>query len=83
MPQGRGSTRPARHLQTVGTFGRWDCINARQRERAKEARFAACPSLLTSPAAGKVRGFSLTAAGFTAETDWLLEEGGFELMVPL
>ena len=34
----------------VRTFGRWDCINARQRERAKESRFAACASLLTSPA---------------------------------
>jgi hypothetical protein len=29
--------------------------------------------------AAKVRGFSPTAAGFTAETDWLLEEAGFEL----
>jgi hypothetical protein len=34
----------------VRTFGRWDCINARQRERARESRFAACASLLTSPA---------------------------------
>jgi len=50
MPQGRGSIAAARHLQTVGTFGRWDCINARQRETAKESRFAACASLLTSPA---------------------------------
>jgi hypothetical protein len=30
----------------------------------------------------KVRGFSPTASGFTAETDCLLEEGGFELAVP-
>ena len=82
MPQGRGSTAARASFTTVGTFGRWDCINARQRERAKEARFAACPSLLTSPAAGKVRGFSLTASGSTAETDWLLEEDGFELSVP-
>jgi hypothetical protein len=29
-----------------------------------------------------VRGFSVTASGFTAETDWLLEESGFELLVP-
>jgi hypothetical protein len=28
--------------------------------------------------AAEVRGFSLTAAGFTAETDWLLEGPGFE-----
>src|SRR5207237_6648534 len=32
--------------------------------------------------AAKVRGFSLTASGFTAETDWLLEQSGFELPVP-
>ena len=31
----------------------------------------------------KVRGFSPTASGFTAETDWLLEESGFEPLVPL
>jgi hypothetical protein len=30
-----------------------------------------------------VRGFSLPAWGFTAKTDWLLEEGGFEPLVPL
>jgi hypothetical protein len=29
-----------------------------------------------------VRGFWLTASGFTAETDWLLEGTGFELSVP-
>jgi hypothetical protein len=34
----------------VRTCRRWDCIDIRQRERAKEARFAACTSLLTSPA---------------------------------
>jgi hypothetical protein len=33
--------------------------------------------------AAKVRGLSHTASGFTAETDWLLEEAGFELLVPL
>jgi hypothetical protein len=32
--------------------------------------------------AAKVRGFSLTAPGFAAETDWLLEGDGFELSVP-
>jgi hypothetical protein len=30
----------------------------------------------------KVRGFSPTASGFTAETDWLLEGTGFEPSVP-
>src|SRR6202035_1974410 len=32
--------------------------------------------------AAKVRGFSPIASGFTAETDWLLEEMGFEPLVP-
>src|SRR5277367_6271518 len=32
--------------------------------------------------AAKVRGFSLPAPGFTAETDWLLEGRGFEPSVP-
>src|ERR1700730_10361047 len=85
MPQAAAPPRAARRLQTVRTFGRWDCINARQRETAKESRFAACASLLTSqPAADRrqMRGFSPIASGFTAETDWLLEEAGFELPVP-
>jgi hypothetical protein len=33
--------------------------------------------------AAKVRGFSPIASGFTAETDWPLEESGFEPSVPL
>src|SRR5205823_12691385 len=32
--------------------------------------------------AAKVRGFSPIASGFTAETDWLLEQTRFELAVP-
>ena len=50
MPQAAAPPRAARRLQTVRTFGRWDCINARQRERAKESRFAACTPVLRSPA---------------------------------
>jgi hypothetical protein len=48
MCLGRGAARPRASFVNVRTFGRWDCINARQRERAKESRFAACTSLLTS-----------------------------------
>jgi len=33
--------------------------------------------------AAKVRGFSPIASGFTGETNWLLEQSGFELSVPL
>ena len=86
MCPGRDAT-AARRLPASETFGRWDCNNARQRERAKESRFAAGTSLLTSlscpQTAAKVRGFSVTGSGFTAETDCLLEGGGFELVVPL
>ena len=32
--------------------------------------------------AAKERGVSPITSGFTAETDWLLEEAGFELSVP-
>ena len=32
--------------------------------------------------AAKVRGFARTASAFTAETDCLLEQAGFELTVP-
>ena len=42
--------RGPRRLQTVRTFARWDCINTRQREKAKEPRFSPSASLLTSPA---------------------------------
>ena len=49
MPRAAAPLRSPAIFQTVRTFGRWDCINARQRERAKELRFAACTSLLTSP----------------------------------
>ena len=63
---GNNEIRPE-HGGGDGGVGRWDCINAPQRERAKESRFAACASLLTSPAqpqtAAKVRGFSLIAYG--------------------
>jgi hypothetical protein len=47
---GRGPPRPRASFVNVRTFGRWDCINARQRERAKESRFANCTSLPTSRA---------------------------------
>ena len=86
MPQAASPTAAARRLQTVRTFGRWDCINARQRERAKECRFAVCtfPSHVPShpQKAAKVRGFSPTTSRLTAETDCLLEGTGFELSVP-
>jgi hypothetical protein len=87
MCPGRGPIASARHLQTARTFGRWDCINARQRERGEgvPVRSLHVPSHVPShpQTAAKVRGFSPTASGFIAETDWLLEESGFEPLVPL
>ena len=53
VPQAAAPPRPRLICKRSELFGRWDCVNARQRERAKEARFAACPSLLKSPATGR------------------------------
>jgi hypothetical protein len=85
MPQAAAPTAAARRLQTVRAFGRWDCITAHQRERAKASRFAASTSLFTSPAIRDGRqsaGLFAYSPGCTAEIDSLLEESGFELMVP-
>jgi hypothetical protein len=54
---------------------------ARRSPRSKAARPFSRPSHPQN--AAKVRGFSATASGFPAETDWLLEQAGFELAVPL
>src|SRR5205823_4534385 len=54
LATGRARSRPRASAVNVRTFRRWDCINARQRERAKEARFAACTSLLTSRASRRM-----------------------------
>ena len=54
-------------------------------KRRRRFRFAACASthVPSQPQiAAKVRGFSPIASGFSAETDWLLEEAEFELRVP-
>jgi hypothetical protein len=70
--------RPVRHLQTVGIFRRWDCINARQRERRREPRFAPCASNVPAFASadGCDNAIELTAAvAFTrhgAETKLVL-----------
>jgi hypothetical protein len=56
-------------------------------KRVKESRFRSLrvPSHVPShpQTAANARGFSHTAPGFTAETDWLLEGTGFEPPVPL
>ena len=59
-------------------------MSVREKRRGVPVRSLRVPSHVPShpQTAAKVRGFSPIASGFTAETDWLLEEGGFELSVP-
>jgi hypothetical protein len=52
----------------------------RRRPGSQPARPFSVPSLPQN--AAKVRGYSRTASAFTAETDCLLEQRRFELMVP-
>jgi hypothetical protein len=87
MPRGRGSTAArasfanGRNLREVGLH---QCPSERNGEGVP-VRSLRVPSHVPShpQTAAKVRGFSPIASGFTAETDWLLEEDGFELLVPL
>jgi hypothetical protein len=57
----------------------------REKRRRSPVRSLHVPSQVPNHPqnAAKVRGFSATASAFTAETDWLLEESGFEPLVPL
>jgi hypothetical protein len=86
-PRPRPHPRSRVSLQTVRTFrevGLHQCPSERKGEGVA-VRSLHVPSHVPShpQTAAKVRGFSPAASGFTAETDWLLEEGGFELVVPL
>ena len=56
----------------------------REKRRRRPGSQPARPFSRPQPPAewAKVRGFSRTVSAFTAETDCLLEESGFELMVP-
>jgi hypothetical protein len=86
MCPGRGPAAAARYLHTVRNFqevGLHQCPSERKGE-VVPVRHLHVPSRVPShpQTAAKVRGFSLTAAGFTAETDCLLEQAGFELSVP-
>jgi hypothetical protein len=77
--------RPRVILHTVRTFGSGTgSMPDREKRPRSPVRSLHVPSHVPSRPqnAAKVRGFSLTASGFTAETDWLLEERGFELLVP-
>ena len=87
MPQAADPTAAFTLSHTVGTFKfrRWDCTNSGQRKRSRApVRSRHVPLSRPQPpqTAAKVRGFSPTAPGFTAETDSPLEGAGFEPSVP-
>jgi hypothetical protein len=86
MPQGRGSTAArasfanGRNLPDVGLH---QCPSERRGEGVPVGSLRVPSHVPSQPqTAAKVRGFSPIASGFTAETDWLLEQSGFELWVP-
>ena len=85
MPQaathrGRASFTNGQNFREVGLH---QCRSERKGEGARVRRLHVPSHVPSHPqTAAKVRGFSPIASGFTAETDWLLEEDGFELSVP-
>ena len=85
MPQAAAPPRPpvVCNGQNFREVGLHQCPSERKGEGAP-VRSLDVPSHVPSHprTAAKVRGFSLTASGFTTETDWLLEQSGFELSVP-
>jgi hypothetical protein len=78
--RGRASFANGQNFREVGLH---QCPSERKGEGVPVRRLRV-PSYVPShlQTAAKVRGFSRIASGFTAETDWLLEEAGFELSVP-
>src|SRR5438874_12753372 len=85
MPQaaahrGRASFANSQNFREVGLH---QCPSERTGEGVP-VRSLRVPSHVPShpQTAAKARGFSPMASGFTAETDWLLEQRGFELVVP-
>jgi hypothetical protein len=73
-----------RQGQNLLEVGLHQCPSERKGEGGP-VRSQHVPSHVPSHAqnAAKVRGFSHTASAFTAETDCLLEQAGFEPLVPL
>jgi hypothetical protein len=72
-----------RQGQNLPEVGLHQCPSERKGEGGP-VRSLHVPSHVPSPPenAAKVRGFSRTASAFTAETDCLLEQSGFEPSVP-
>jgi hypothetical protein len=87
VPQAAAPPRPRvvlRQGQNLPEVGLHQCPSERKGEGGP-VRSLHVPSHVPSHPqnAAKVRGFSRTVSAFTAETDWLLEESGFEPLVPL
>src|ERR1700730_14802329 len=86
VPQAAAPPRPARPFANGQSFrevGLHQCPSERKGEGGPVRRLHVTSHVPSHPqTAAKVRGFSLTASTFTAETDWLLEGDGFELPVP-
>ena len=87
MPQAAAPPRPRvvlRQGQNLPEVGLHQCPSERKGEGGP-VRSLHVPSHVPSHPqnAAKVRGFSRTVSAFTAETDCLLEEAGFEPLVPL
>jgi hypothetical protein len=81
LHRGRASFANGRNFREVGLH---QCPSERKGEGVPVRRLHARSHVPSHPqTAAKVRGFSLTASGFTAETDSPLEQAGFELPVPL
>ena len=79
--RGRASFANGQNFREVGLD---QCPSERKGEGAPVRRLRVPSHVPSHPqTAAKVRGFSVTASGFTAETDCLLEQSGFELSVPL
>jgi hypothetical protein len=86
VPQAAAPPRPRvvlRYGQNFLEVGLHQCRSERKGEGGP-VRSLHVPSHVPSHLqnAAKVRGFSRTASAFTAETDCLLEQSGFEPLVP-
>ena len=79
--RGRASVANGQNFREVGLH---QCPSERKGEGVPVRRLRVPSHVPSQPqTAAKVRGFSRTASAFTAETDCLLEQSGFEPLVPL
>ena len=83
MPQAAAPPRPRASFANGQNFrevGLHQCPSERKGEGVPVRSLRVPSHVPRHPqTAAKVRGFSPIASGFTAETDWLLEQAGFEL----